>query len=160
MLVNPVYFFMTLNSCVVTCQERTVSLFLFWILLTRSMYSCFLTLFSRLLKTERKKNPPNPQSNPFFCLQTFLPDEGREGHRNLCMRYFPGYWSCCQAVPHLSMLTSLNTVVCPLRADSATKHPLLEAVVLMEAAEWKMWSGGSGAFTACLIKLFNVHRGT
>lgn len=51
------YFFMTLNFCVVTCQKRTMFLFLFWILLTRSMHSCLLTFLPKLLKTER-----NPQS--------------------------------------------------------------------------------------------------
>lgn len=59
------------------------------------------------------------------------------------------------------MLTSLNAVVCPLRAGSATKHPLLEAPVLTPVtAEWKLWSGMYGALTACLMKFFSLHRET
>lgn len=88
----------------------------------KSMCSCFLTLFSKTAKKRKKeRKQPAKQSNPFFCLQTFLPDEGREGRRNLCMCCSPGYWCCCQVVPHLWMLTSLNAVVCPLRADSCHK---------------------------------------
>ncbi|XP_074886382.1 mitochondrial ribonuclease P catalytic subunit isoform X4 [Buteo buteo] len=52
-------------------------------------------------KRKKERKQPAKQSNPFFCLQTFLPDEGREGRRNLCMCCSPGYWCCCQVVPHL-----------------------------------------------------------
>lgn len=96
------------DSCAVTWQEGTVSLFLFWIILTRSMYSCFSFFFSRLIKTEREKQKTNKKtqsraifssvSRPFFQMR-------EEGHRNLCMCCFPGYCCCCRAVAHLCKCT-------------------------------------------------------
>lgn len=72
------YFFMTLNFCVVTCQERTVSLFLFWRLLTRV---CVLvrvrTLFSKTAKKRKKEN--NPQSRAILSSVSKLFFQMREG---------------------------------------------------------------------------------
>lgn len=114
-----------------------MSLFLFWILLTRSMYSCFLTLFQECYK--QKETHKAEQS---FLLSPDFSVEGREGHNNRFMCYFSCYGCCCQVIAHVWMLSSLAAVLCPLMADSATKHPLLEAPIITPVtAKWKMWSG-------------------
>lgn len=105
------------------------------------------SFFSRVLKPER-----NPQSRAILSsVSKLFSVEGREGHSKLFMCCFSGYGCCCQVVPHVSMLPSLDAVVCLSGADSATKHPLLEAPITMPVtAKWKMWSGTYGAFAACL----------
>lgn len=78
---------MTLNSCLVTCQERTVSLFFFWILLTRSMYSCFLTLFFKTAKNRKKKKKQTRKAEQSFLLSPNFFSRWGEGRpqESLCV---------------------------------------------------------------------------